>query len=716
MGADTYLPYRLENMTDLYCPDSCGQDTECCVCENKRGWQLEGQVVDLHVRYTDIRGSSIVYIHWDDSTHNYTRLSHVNGRLRKLPANICTFPSTVELELDNNEIENLDGIGCLVNLDSLYLNDNNLEIIRNTTFRNLTSLRNLYLSNNKIVSIDPNSFSLCCGQYILNVDISRNQIESIDVTNYALKTFCRLSISDNKKNMKTSNQLGFKIMPDEKFGTGGTIDFENCSLQSFFNYSDFGLDSWNKLYKNLDISVSFTSDALTCDCNMAELLSGDIGNIKKFWKQAEEYICERPPELNGTKLTDIYVTYPEKQDLLICNITEYCPRKCHCYNQPSHDRVVADCQGQGLTTMPKHLPWGNGDRLKLLFAGNDIQHLEERPYLGRISELDLSGNRLSHISETAASVLPNDARLNATGNKLTSLPRHFQNRSPATLVLGHVLLSCSCEDLWTRSWLSFRRYEDSPTSYICENLGGKVITEADFSSLKCYPDTSNINIILGSLAALLAIIVVIILARVLCYPEIYVIYRRKLRRVKQSQGFKYDAYVSFYDEDTLQRKWVIRNLAKHMEKRGYTLFIPVRDASIAECREEYIRSTIGRCKHFIIILSEKYFKSSDQGETTQLVFTQFEFNNMWKVYQNDMRRNLVIINYDNLSVSEINNRWVKACCRVGEVEDFTERQGLLLDVIEQKLFPSCRQYNESEIDEHISRYDFNAKLVFHGKL
>ncbi|OWF43359.1 Slit-like 3 protein [Mizuhopecten yessoensis] len=666
----TYSKWRLENMTDLFCPDSCRQDTECCACENKRSWELEGQVVNLHVKYTDIQGSSIVYIHLDDFNYNYTRLSHVHGRLRKLPTNICSFPLTVELVLDNNEIENLDGINCLSNLDTLYLTHNNLEIIRNSTFQNLKGLRNLYLGKNKIARIEPNSFNLSGGQYILNIDISSNQLESIDVTNFFLKAFCKISYSNNKKSLQIENKLNYKTVPNEKIGCGGIIEFENVSLHTFFNYSDFGLDAWNQIFKNFDLSVSLISDQLTCDCNMAELLSDDtsIAVIGKFWQQLVDFVCERPDELNGTKLIDIYKTNPEKLDLLICNITDSCPRKCHCFNQPSQDRVVVDCQGQNLKTMPENLPWGNGDRLELLLAGNNIQQMEFRPYLSRVAELDLSGNQLSHISEIAASVFPDDAKLNATGNKLSSIPRHFQNRNPTYLLLGHILITCSCDDLWMKTWLSFYHEEESHTSYICQNLGGKDITLADFTLLDCSPDSSELNIILGSLT---------------CF-----------------------------------RKWVLRNLAKYLETLGYNLFIPVRDADLAFARDEYLRSRIQTCRSFIVILSEKYFREDrDEVEITQQAFTQFEFNTIWRLYRNDMRRNLIIINFDNLSARDISNRWVKACCRVGEIENFTERQGLLMEIIERKMSPPCGKDNEADIVGLPYRcpYDFNARHVFDGE-
>ncbi|XP_021367939.1 toll-like receptor 7 [Mizuhopecten yessoensis] len=453
---------------------------------------------------------------------------------------------------------------------------------------------------------------------------------------------------------------------------------------------------------------------------MAELLSDDtsIAVIGKFWQQLVDFVCERPDELNGTKLIDIYKTNPEKLDLLICNITDSCPRKCHCFNQPSQDRVVVDCQGQNLKTMPENLPWGNGDRLELLLAGNNIQQMEFRPYLSRVAELDLSGNQLSHISEIAASVFPDDAKLNATGNKLSSIPRHFQNRNPTYLLLGHILITCSCDDLWMKTWLSFYHEEESHTSYICQNLGGKDITLADFTLLDCSPDSSELNIILGSLTCFVVIIIVFILGRLFLFPEIYIIYRRRLRRSVRSREFDYDAYISFYDEDDQQRKWVLRNLAKYLETLGYNLFIPVRDADLAFARDEYLRSRIQTCRSFIVILSEKYFREDrDEVEITQQAFTQFEFNTIWRLYRNDMRRNLIIINFDNLSARDISNRWVKACCRVGEIENFTERQGLLMEIIERKMSPPCGKDNEADIVGLPYRcpYDFNARHVFDGE-
>ncbi|XP_069118011.1 toll-like receptor 7 [Argopecten irradians] len=688
-----YSPWRLDNMTGLYCQDSCDQDKKCCSCKNKRAWQLEDRIeADLHIRYTDIRGSSVVYIHSDVSDYNHTRLDYINERLRKIPSNICDFPTIVELVLDNNEIENLDGLSCLSNLDTLSLNHNNLEIIRNTTFRSLSSLRSLFLKNNKIVDIEPNSFKLCCGQSILNIDVSNNKLDSVDVTNFVLKAFCEISYSNNTDMLDIKNELNFTLKPEEVYGSGGRINFEKCSFSSFFNCSDFGLDSWSDMFKHFDVSVAFTSFKLTCDCNIAELFAGDTGFLGKFLEEYSGYVCEQPPELNGTKLTDNFLEHPEKHDLMVCNITESCPQKCRCYNQPSQDRVVVDCQNQNLTTMPQFLPWGNGDKWRLLLAGNNIQKIEDRYYLSRIAELDLSENPVYYISESAAFALPREAQINIIGNKLTSLPRPFQNRDPSTLSLGRVLITCSCEDVWLQSWLSYHSYEDNETSYICQNLGGSEITVADFSSLHCSSDSSNLVIILVSLIGLLATIISVIVCRLFFFPEVYVLYRRKLRRVRKSCGFDYDAYISFYEEDTLQRKWIIGSLAGHLESRGYSLFIPVRDTDPGVSRQDYLRSQIQRSKNFIIILSEKYFnppKNCQTNETmgqSQNLWSEFEFNIIWKIYRSDIRRNLIIVNFDSLSASEISHRWVKAFCRVGEIEDFTERRGSLLNAIERQLY------------------------------
>lgn len=127
---------------DLFCPDHCMDDKhpeECCSCNAKACWEIDQdacgiEVGQLYVEYKDIFGSSDLVA---DPSKNATinELNHPNGKLTRLPANICDWKDKLfTVDLWNNRIANISNIRCLIYLDELRMDNNKITQIPNDTF------------------------------------------------------------------------------------------------------------------------------------------------------------------------------------------------------------------------------------------------------------------------------------------------------------------------------------------------------------------------------------------------------------------------------------------------------------------------------------------------------------------------------------------------------------------------------------------------------
>lgn len=132
---------------------------------------------------------------------NATKLVHlsIEGRLRKLQA-ISLHPLKLNtLSIENNQIETIDEDTFVhqTDLEELSLADNKLRVIKRNTFSTLTSLTKLDLSGNEIQSIDTGAFVELARLEDLNLE--NNNIKVLDDRLFdrlgALKT---LSIANNR--------------------------------------------------------------------------------------------------------------------------------------------------------------------------------------------------------------------------------------------------------------------------------------------------------------------------------------------------------------------------------------------------------------------------------------------------------------------------------------------------------------------------------------
>ncbi|CAG2198019.1 unnamed protein product [Mytilus edulis] len=162
--------------------------------------------------------------------------------------------------------------------------------------------------------------------------------------------------------------------------------------------------------------------------------------------------------------------------------------------------------------------------------------------------------------------------------------------------------------------------------------------------------------------------------------ELFIL-KRKFVNQKSSKIYpllKYDVFLSFDDNDTELRFWVMKTLASYLQGACYKTFIPCRDGNIGEVREEAMIDNINVCKNYIVILCDKY-------HTEDTFWTTIEWKYIWHNFKQNKERQIILINYHQLESSEVREIKLKAFIRVGTDIDFSNRKHTLLQDIQDRL-------------------------------
>lgn len=240
---------------------------------------------------------------------------------------------------------------------------------------------------------------------IFTTDFSFNEIEVIDITNIAQPgPFYYLSYEGCSLSELT-NINGFKLREGVTYGSGET-HLESTKIGTFLNFTAFGINDYYDVPKYFKGSFYMDEASVNCDCSLFPLLDGLGGGILDLWPNIEQevgFICGSPENMKGVNLTSIIKS--ANYNTLTCPLTERCPSEmgfyCECIDYPSRERVVVNCSGRGLKTLPHDLPVGlwNNDQIELLVDNNHITKFDTRNYLNRLISINLDNNLIFEVSE-----------------------------------------------------------------------------------------------------------------------------------------------------------------------------------------------------------------------------------------------------------------------------------------------------------------------------
>ncbi|KAK3103614.1 hypothetical protein FSP39_020535, partial [Pinctada imbricata] len=664
---------------------------ECCFCDCVQEWEISGtEVNELLIEYSNLNGSSVLlYSTSDYNSSLQSSVSHTLGKMSMLPCNVCDFIEIVRMIFSRNDIATIPDISCLMDIEKIDLSYNKLRFISNQTFGGLRKLRNLDLSFNEISQIDPNAFQ---GKFmaIFNINLSNIKIKKIDVSNLLFqKGFCKVNY-DNNQVRKISNPSGFKIEAGKAYGKGRLLSINNCSLTQFINYSDIGLNDFTEYYKVFNYSFDTEGTEIGCDCILYPFLERQFDELERSWITLQRHSnlsCSSPESLKNTTIVDI-VKNKSLREKMTCEKKEHCPKKCTCYVQPTYHHLVVNCSNVGLETFPKSLPWYSN--ITLLMDGNDLRSLPDAAFLHRVHYLDLSGNKIVKLNEAAINSLSQNIRLDLSGNLVSYLPRQLASK---TTVLGILDLNCDCKMAWIIDWI-FYYVRNNDTIIFCLNYAGKGLQEVSHKIKKVCRTTETyssiwISIIVASV--FIAIIIILSIIFIFCQPEVLILYRTYFKRYTKSyypeERLAHDVYICMDDGDESVRDWVLIKLLSEIEEKGMSVFIPCKDELVGHRIEEARCAEIDTCRSFIIILSKKEFGYND-GNGVECAVLQLELNRIWHNFRKDSQKKVLVVNFDNLAVSDVRNRFCRAFLRTRVDINVTSRHQKALNRIIETLPPN----------------------------
>ncbi|KAK3584021.1 hypothetical protein CHS0354_025098, partial [Potamilus streckersoni] len=632
---------------------------------------------NIELEYISLDGKSEVMIVDPNAKENDSlQLIHEYGVMAYFPANICKYTTIVKIDLSENKIRYISNISCLINLEILNLKGNELRSLSNTTFMHLKQLISLDLSENKIMEIEPYAV-VGPNLNISYMNASNNNLPSVDITNIVMSgPFCIRDFSNNQVS-KLTNLLDIVFDTNKTYGPG-IVTLKDNPFLTWPEFDKLGFPNLSELGALFHFNLNFKGANFTCDCKMEPFLSLAEDVINKIWTNVHDVNCTNPPNLKDISIVNL--TRNGRLDEFVCPIDAEsgCPPKCNCTEQPKKSRLIVDCQEADLNVLPDHLP-KTSFSYELNVCNNTIAALDARDYLQNVSVLKICNNDLQRIDVAAIDLIKNISNLSLANNRgfITSLPRSIQYLPGDSLDLRNLVLFCDCDTVWLSEWLKFRQV-DSDTVY-CHTESYGLLKAIDFKHVhgdKCQAKDSTTMILSICLAVVSILIVTTALISYNFRYELIIMLRTQHYSCYK---FKYDVYISCDENNNRLRVWVKETLVPYLDKCGYCCYLPMRDCLPGDISEEDAHNVLHDSRCFLVILSTNYLCQHGRPRT------EIEWNYAWNLYVRDQNRKIIMINFDYLPASRVEPRKIKAFVRLGKVLDFSNRDGVHLNEIDQAI-------------------------------
>ncbi|XP_070490339.1 protein slit isoform X1 [Chironomus tepperi] len=353
---------------------------------------------------------------------------------RKIPL------ETERLDLQGNNITIIyetDFIN-LSKLRILQLTDNQLHTIEKDAFADLTGLERLRLNNNKIKALPDNLLASMTS--LVRVDLSNNEIAAISKRMFKGVTALR-SLQLDHNQIVCIDEQAFKNLHELEILTLNNNNITTMPREMFSNMPRLR-------------ALRLSDNPFACDCHLSWL--------SKFLRSAPRLApytrCHSPSQLKGQNVADLH-----DQEFKCSGLTEHAPIECGGRSLCPHPcrcaEGIVDCREKSLANVPLTLP---EDTTEIRLEQNYITEIPPKAFTNhrRLRRIDLSNNNISRIAYDAFSGLKSLNSLVLYGNKIKELPAGvFKGLTSLQLLLLNANeISCirkdSFKDLTSLSLLS----------------------------------------------------------------------------------------------------------------------------------------------------------------------------------------------------------------------------------------------------------------------
>ncbi|CAG2213349.1 unnamed protein product [Mytilus edulis] len=374
-----------------------------------------------------------------------------------------------------------------------------------------------------------------------------------------------------------------------------------------------------------------------------------------------------------------------------------CPPRCYCFQQPSKKRVVVNCYFSHRSKLPIQVP--DFDNLDINLSRNKIKTVEYLIYLRRTKSIDLSYNRIVEIDPLIFEIKTLTI-INLYQNRIKVLDKSVRQKSPCNVAFGEIKIVCTCEMLWIKIWLERGNSQSCNKNHVTCEIKSKQKDAMLLSKEDFCPVESNDSFFLIALPVATLLICFVIYQRFKYEIKLVV---RKIQNQSNAtimnSEIDFDVHISLNIENNAGTAWAIHTLNVYLEQHGMKTCIPYRDFEPGGIQVEQIYKNIIRSRFYIVVLTEDYQESQ---------FQNIEWNHLWSSFKCEVRKNIVVINFDALDSANINDRRLKAFCRLGYAFEFCNFDHRFFCNIRNSLNPFPRNnqnityYSDKRSDQNIN--------------
>ena len=284
-------------------------------------------------------------------------------------------------------------------LRTLDLRHNSITNLPKGMFKDLHELEYVNINDNALNYIDADIFPSIPYTELRELDLSRNQLTTLDVWPLGLR--CQdCTVRFQRQQIANFTNLHNSVFRCNSTEIGMTLDLSDNEFQHF---SDL-IEGWNFssaeeflcLFANQSTAMFqmiLSSTALVCDCQdfsfikHVQIDSTNLGLSHAVCSASKSLQCK------NVNVRDVSL------DELVCQTTVDCPDGCNCTDQPSTMSMIINCTNAGLKDLPNKLPLlhSPGYKYRLDLTNNAIVRLDYRDYLENTSSLDVSNSAVEEI-------------------------------------------------------------------------------------------------------------------------------------------------------------------------------------------------------------------------------------------------------------------------------------------------------------------------------
>lgn len=142
---------------------------------------------------------------------------------------------------------------------------------------------------------------------------------------------------------------------------------------------------------------------------------------------------------------------------------------------------------------------------------------------------------------------------------------------------------------------------------------------------------------------------------------------RGLSTMKKKLIYENDVYISFLGTDIALQKYISFDFLPMLEEKGYKVHYPLRDNQIGHSKEEHLLRNLYFARTYIFFLTSI-------TESHKETFEFLEWTREWEKYRENFQRNIILVNYDLVRTSQIQDARLRASVVMGNSIEMTDRR------------------------------------------